>query len=79
MSDQWIRVSEIPTYVYCQRAWWLRRQQGAKPQNVKQLQQGVLYHEQHGRVVEQFAWAKRVAYLLLFVAIALFVYQFLLP
>ena len=25
MSDQLIRASEIAEYVYCHRAWWLRR------------------------------------------------------
>lgn len=78
MSDQWIRASEISTYVYCQRAWWLRRRQGAQPQNIRQLQQGTQYHQQHGRLVDQSRWSKRLAYALLFIAIAVFVYQLVL-
>ncbi|MCL4266536.1 MAG: hypothetical protein KJ069_25300 [Anaerolineae bacterium] len=78
MSDNWIRASEISTYLYCRRAWWLKRRQGAKPQNVHELQKGTAHHQQHGRTVWQSIWARRVAYMLLFMTVAFFVYQLLI-
>ncbi len=78
MSDNWIRASEISTYLYCRRAWWLKRKRGAQPQNVHELRKGTAHHQAHGRVVGQSIWARRVAYTLLFVTVAFFVYQLLI-
>jgi hypothetical protein len=78
MSDHWIRASEISGYLYCRRAWWLRRKQGAQPQNVRELQKGARHHQQHGRTVWHSLWARRVAYALLFITIAFFAYQLIL-
>lgn len=77
MSDQWIRASEITSYVYCSRAWWLRRTQRAKPQNVRELKQGTQHHQHHGRTVWQARLLKRTAVAILFIVLALFVYQIL--
>lgn len=78
MSDQWIRASEISTYLYCRRAWWLRRKQGVSPQNVRELAAGTRHHQLHGRTVWQSLWMRRLAYLVLFMAVAFFAYQFII-
>lgn len=70
MSDQWIRASEISTYVYCRRAWWLRRRQGVKPLNGQQLTAGSEYHAAHGQLVGRAAWLKRTAVALLLLVFA---------
>ena len=78
MSYSWIRASEIGDYVYCRRAWWLRRVRGARSVNTAQLEAGTRHHAQHGRLVRRSIWAQRVAYLALFCAIAALVYRLLM-
>jgi hypothetical protein len=75
MSYPWIRASEIATYAYCRRAWWLRRVGGVAPQNVRQLKHGTQYHRQHGRKVQGAVWSRRLALALVFMAVAFFVFQ----
>ena len=78
MSDQWIRASEISDYVYCSRSWWLKRVQGHRSQNVREMQQGTRYHQKHGRFLQQSIWAKRLAYALLFCMVAFITFQILM-
>ncbi len=73
MSYLWIRASDINSYVYCRRSWWLRQQQGVRPQNVRQLRAGTRHHKQHGRLVTGSVWAKRLAFMLLIFAMAFLV------
>lgn len=77
MSYSWIRASEIGDYVYCRRAWWLRRVRSVASINTAQLQAGTRHHEAHNRLVERSVWARRVAYAAIFVAVAVLVYQLL--
>ncbi len=77
MSDQTIRASEIGEYVYCHRSWWLRRVHGVRPHNVRALEAGTAYHEAHGRVVQRAVYVRKVAYLLLFTAVAVLTYWLL--
>lgn len=78
MSEKWVRASEIAEYVYCQRAWWLRQVRGYSSHNVRQLQRGTAYHEEHGRLVGRSVWLRRLAYALLFVLVAFITFQFLM-
>ncbi len=78
MSDRWLRASEIPNYLYCRRAWWLKRMRQVKPQNVRELETGTRHHQTHGRVVWQSIWAKRTAVVVLLIVVAFFAYQLLL-
>ncbi len=78
MSYQKIRASEIGSYVYCRRAWYLQRTEGYAPENVRELTTGQRYHEAHGRSVQQSFWLRRVAYVLLFVAVFFITFQFLM-
>ncbi|MCP4357260.1 MAG: hypothetical protein GY796_04495 [Chloroflexi bacterium] len=74
MSDHWIRASELSAYIYCRRAWWLKRKKGARSQNIRELETGTQHHERHGHLVWQSIWAKRLAFLMLFVAIIILIY-----
>lgn len=78
MSDLWIRASEISNYVYCRRAWWLKRQKGAASRNIRELQKGTRYHQRHGRAVWQAVWLRRLAYIVLFSLVAFVTFQLLL-
>lgn len=77
MSYPWIRASEIGDYVYCRRAWWLKRMRSVASQNVRQLEAGTLHHQRHGQLVARSDWARRVAYLVIFCAIAVLVFHLL--
>lgn len=77
MSYPWIRASEIGDYVYCRRAWWLRRVRGAATANARQLQAGVAHHARHGRLVRRSVWAQRLAYIAIFCAVAVLVFRLL--
>ncbi|HSM56388.1 MAG TPA: hypothetical protein VK879_09570 [Candidatus Sulfomarinibacteraceae bacterium] len=74
MSERVIRASEIAEYVYCNRAWWLSRVAGYAPQNVEELARGVAYHQTHGRGVRQARLARGLAYVLVFMAVSVFVF-----
>jgi CRISPR/Cas system-associated exonuclease Cas4 (RecB family) len=46
-----IRASEIGEYVYCARAWWLRRALGWEPEGHERREFGTVLHHRHGRAV----------------------------
>lgn len=46
-----IRASEIGEYVYCARAWWLRRVAGLQPAGRERRERGTVLHRRHGRDV----------------------------
>lgn len=46
-----IRASEIGEYVYCERAWWLRRVAGLEPAGHERREYGTVLHRRHGRAV----------------------------
>jgi len=75
MSDQWIRASELGDYLYCRRSWWLKRSQGIASQNVRELARGDRHHQQYGQLVQQSVWLRRVAYVLIFLVVALVTYS----
>lgn len=63
-----IRASELGTYAYCARAWWLGAIEGVRPKDVRRLQAGRAVHERHGQRVILSAGLVRLAYLLLMLA-----------
>ncbi|MFZ0546828.1 MAG: hypothetical protein WAM60_15385 [Candidatus Promineifilaceae bacterium] len=69
-----IKASEIGEYVYCHRAWWLRRTYGYRSQNVQELQEGTTYHRQHGRQVHQALLGRRLALIFFFLALSVLVF-----
>ncbi|HSG14703.1 MAG TPA: hypothetical protein VLE70_00080 [Anaerolineae bacterium] len=74
MSYSVIKASEIAEYVYCGRAWWLRVQVGYTPLNPDALANGVAYHQHHGETVARAMTVRRVALILLFLAVSFFVF-----
>jgi CRISPR/Cas system-associated exonuclease Cas4 (RecB family) len=66
-----IRASELGEYVYCARAWWLRRVQGVASRNVAALDHGQRAHDRHGRAVAAVQTQRRVALLLAVLALLL--------
>ena len=70
---QTIRASEVGEFVYCARAWWLRRVAGEEPAGQERRALGTQLHARHGRGVAlsgRLLWA---AGLLLALAIAVLV------
>lgn len=68
-----IRASEVGEFVYCARAWWLRRVAGEEPAGQARRDQGTLLHARHGRSVALSGRLLWVAGLLLLAAIALLI------
>jgi 3-mercaptopyruvate sulfurtransferase SseA len=66
-----IRASELGEYVYCARAWWLRRVQGVASRNVAALNRGQQAHDRHGSAVTAVQTQRRVALLLAMLALLL--------
>ena len=66
-----IRASELGEYVYCARAWWLRREQGVESRNVAAMQSGRAAHDQHGRAVASAQTQRRLALVLAVLAISM--------
>jgi CRISPR/Cas system-associated exonuclease Cas4 (RecB family) len=46
-----IRASEVGEYVYCARAWWLRRVVGLEPAGRERREHGVTLHRRHRQAV----------------------------
>jgi hypothetical protein len=70
-NDDIIRASELGEYVYCARAWWLRRVQGVASRNVAALRSGQQAHDRHGAGVAAFLTQRRLALLLAALALLL--------
>ena len=64
-----IRASEIGTYIYCQRAWWYRKQ-GHESQNFEDLAEGRELHYRHGRQIYAAGCLRTLAFLLMALAVA---------
>ena len=69
MSEKIIQASEISDYIYCRRAWWLKRIQGHRPENVRELTAGGDYHQVHGYMVERAQKVRLLAYALVGIAL----------
>lgn len=69
-SNSILRASEIGEYVFCHRAWWLRRVRGLESAHRAQLDAGIARHLQHGRAAQRADALTRAASVLF--ALALF-------
>lgn len=72
MADDYITASEIGEFLYCQRAWWYRKQ-GAPSAQIEARSRGTEQHEQLAQDVVQTERGNRLAWQLILVGIALFV------
>lgn len=63
-----MRASDIGSWTFCQRSWWLANIQDVPHQNPKQLDYGNRVHDQHGRNVTLSKWAELTGLLLIVAA-----------
>lgn len=74
MSEQVVLASEIAEYLYCRRAWWLSHVARYEIEESEALRQGSAYHRRHGGMVWRARAARWMAYVLVFLAVAVFTY-----
>jgi uncharacterized membrane protein YidH (DUF202 family) len=74
MSYRIIRASEIGEYVYCRRAWWLRREMNYATRNLQELASGTAHHQEHETAVRRTEWLRQTALVILFLAVGLIVF-----
>ena len=77
-EKQIIRASEIGSYLYCNRAWWLQRVEGEESRNVNEMTRGTQRHAQHARSVRGATVLQRAAYGLIVLALLFIALYFLL-
>jgi hypothetical protein len=65
-----LRAAEIAEYLYCHRAWWLRRVAGIEPSSQDDMEMGLTRHLTHARQIRQAERLARIAFV--FVALAAF-------
>jgi type IV secretory pathway TrbF-like protein len=66
-----VRASGMGEYVYCARAWWLRRE-GVRPTRGGEARAaGTRWHEGHGRSVARARRLRLVASVCVYLAVAL--------
>jgi hypothetical protein len=75
MSQKWTNASELAEYLYCRRAWWYKNVHGLSSANVRRMEMGSTYHARHERRVRRLPWLRGLAYLLIFAAVAIAVFQ----
>ena len=71
-QPRYIRVSEVNSYLFCKRAWYLD-QRGAESVLAERRAEGTTYHRRHGEEVQSARTATRFANYLALVRIALLV------
>jgi len=68
-----IRSSDIGTYLYCNRAWWYKKQ-GVESINQAELAAGTELHVKHGRQVLASSISRMIGLILLMIALVMIVY-----
>jgi CRISPR/Cas system-associated exonuclease Cas4 (RecB family) len=68
-----IRASEVGEYLFCARAWWLRRVLGLEPAGHERRELGTGLHRRHGRTVAASNTLLMLAAALALAALALIV------
>ncbi|HKI53080.1 MAG TPA: hypothetical protein VJ987_03070 [Anaerolineales bacterium] len=67
-----IRSSDIGTYLYCNRAWWYKKQ-GVESANQTELAAGTELHVKHGRQVLASGISRMIGLILLMIALVMLV------
>ena len=60
-SSRILTASEIGSYLYCSRSWWLNKVSGYQPANVEELEIGQWLHEEHGHEVRRASRMNQIA------------------
>lgn len=63
-SDRVLTASQIGSYLYCNRSWWLDKVGGYQPANVEELAAGEWVHEEHGQEVRRASRMNRAGVVL---------------
>jgi hypothetical protein len=50
-GTRYVRASDISSFIYCQRSWWLTRIVGLEPDALLRRQRGTHAHQQHAWLV----------------------------
>ena len=69
--------SEIAEYVYCKRAWWLRRVQEIPISDSSNLQYGTSVHLNHNKRVKHALGLQYCGYLLVVIGVFAAIFLFL--
>ena len=72
-----IGASEVAEYVYCKRAWWLRRVQKMSITDSYKLQDGALVHFRHNKRVKHALVVQYCGYLLVVIGVITAIVLFL--
>jgi CRISPR/Cas system-associated exonuclease Cas4 (RecB family) len=56
-----LRASEVGEYVYCARAWWLRREGAEQTRGREARAAGTAWHAEHGRGVTAAARLRKLS------------------
>lgn len=59
-----INASEVGSFAYCPRAWWLRHVEGLEPQDTEALHRGQALHRRHFQDVRRMSLLRALAFLL---------------
>ena len=66
-----VRASDIGSWNYCKRAWWLARVQGVPHQRPQVLQRGEEVHKSHGRQLVRAHRLRQAGLYLIVIAVIL--------
>ncbi len=47
-DNHYVRASDVGTFLYCRRAWWLERIVGWQPGELPRRARGTIAHQRHG-------------------------------
>jgi type IV secretory pathway TrbF-like protein len=72
------RASGMGEYLFCARAWWMRREGFTPTRGGAAREAGRLWHERHGRTVERASRLRSISALCIYLAIAVAVLLLLL-
>jgi hypothetical protein len=65
-----VRASELGSFLYCRRAWWLRKL-GVQPANQTELAAGSDWHAQQSGLIARASLLRLAAWAMIFVAAVL--------
>ncbi len=68
-NNDFVTASEIGEYVFCKRAWWLKRNNFTK--ETSQMVAGTRAHNFIARNLEQTHMVKNIAFILIFIGLIL--------
>ena len=69
LGTHYVRASDIGSFVYCQRSWWLMRIVGLEPDALLRRQRGTKAHQQHAWWVWLMQVMRTIGLILLGVAV----------